>query len=140
MATHTQVVGGRSARRWLHFARHLAEMVVAMVVGMVVLGGAVRVVLATLGVPHLLDGLEASTLVMATNMTIGMSLWMWYRGHGRASIVEMGAAMYLPFLVLLVPFWAGLLPGGAVMTGGHALMLLAMVAAMLRRRDEYLGH
>ncbi|MHC8503747.1 hypothetical protein ACVGVP_09520 [Pseudonocardia artemisiae] len=40
---------------------------------------------------------------MATNMTIGMSLWMRYRGHGWRSITEMGASMYIPFIVLFVP-------------------------------------
>jgi hypothetical protein len=130
-----------AGRRWLHFTLHLMEMVVAMVVGMFVLGSAVSVALSGLGVPHLLDRPDLGALLMATNMTVGMSLWMWYRRHSWASIAEMGAAMYLPFLVVLIPFWTGLLPGGTVMTCGHALMLPAMVAAMLHRREEYTrGH
>jgi hypothetical protein len=76
---------------------------------------------------------------MATNMTLGMSLWMAYRKHSWPSILEMGAAMYLPFIVLLVPYWAGQLSGGVIMMGGHALMLPAMLAAMLLRRREYTG-
>jgi hypothetical protein len=51
----------------------------------------------------------------------------------------MTAAMYAPFLILLVPWWAGLLPGEAVLLGGHVLMLPAMVLAMLHRRGEYTG-
>ena len=39
----------------------------------------------------------------------------------------------------VVPFWAGLLSGHLVMIGGHILMLPAMVAAMLLRRDECTG-
>jgi hypothetical protein len=70
-----------------------------------------------------------------------MSAWMRYRGHGWASIAEMGAAMYLPFLVLFVPLWAGLLSSGGLMLWGHLLMLPAILAAMFLRRDEYLhGH
>jgi flagellar biosynthetic protein FliP len=50
----------------------------------------------------------------------------------------MSAAMYLPFVVLLVPFWAGLITGGTLLTAGHLLMLPAMALAMLFRRSEYL--
>jgi flagellar biosynthetic protein FliP len=48
--------------------------------------------------------------------------------------------MYLPFLVLFPPLWAGLISAGTVMVGGHVLMLPAMAAAMLLRRAEYTGH
>jgi len=93
---------------WRYFARHFAEMVAAMVVGMVVLGLALKPVL---GLSNVFQRADLSALVMATNMTIGMSAWMRYRGHSWVSIAEMGPAMYLPFAVLLVPFWAGSLPG-----------------------------
>jgi copper chaperone CopZ len=125
---------------WWPFARHFLEMVVAMVVGMVVLGVVVDLILSALGNPALFHRTDVSALVMATNMTIGMSLWMAYRKHTWAGIAEMGAAMYLPFVVLFVPFWAGLLSGGALMMAGHALMLPLMAVAMLRRRDEYTQH
>jgi hypothetical protein len=78
-----------------------------------------------------------SALVMTTNMTIGMSLWMRYRRHRWVSVAEMAAAMHLPFAVMLVAFWAGVLPGHVIMIGGRVLRLPAMVAAMLHRRDEY---
>jgi hypothetical protein len=74
---------------------------------------------------------------MATDMTIGMSLWMRYRGHGRRSIGEMAGAMYAPFIVLFAPYWAGLIPGGTMLLLGHVLMLPCMIAVMLHRRDEY---
>jgi hypothetical protein len=45
--------------------------------------------------------------------------------------------VYLPFVVLFVPFWAGLLSGSGVLGLGHVLMLPCMVVAMLHRRDEY---
>jgi copper chaperone CopZ len=124
-------------RSWRHFVRHFVEMVVAMVAGMVLVGALVDLVVALLGASGLLQRPELHTLVMATNMTIGMSLWMRYRKHSWASIGEMGAAMYVPFVVLFVPFWAGLLSGSMLMAAGHLLMLPFMVAAMLWRRDEY---
>ncbi|HEV8567746.1 MAG TPA: hypothetical protein VGQ92_11760 [Actinoplanes sp.] len=49
----------------------------------------------------------------------------------------MSAAMYLPFLVLLIPYWLGVISAGTVMTAGHLLMLPAMFAAMLWRRSDY---
>ena len=131
MATTTQVRA--PYRQWWHFIRHFVEMVVAMVVGMVVLGGA----LSSVHLPPVFDRPDVGALVMATNMTIGMSAWMLVRRHGWASVAEMAAAMYLPFVALLVPYWAGVLPGGAVMMLGHALMLPAMLVAMFRRRAEY---
>ncbi len=77
---------------------------------------------------------------MATSMAVVMAGWMWHRGHRGVTVAEMTAAMYLPFLVLLVPWWAGLVPAGAVLPGGHLLMLPAMVLAMWHRAAEYSGH
>lgn len=119
------------------FIRHFLEMVAAMVVGMAVLGIAVRLVLVLFGSASLLDGTEAGILVMATNMAIGMSVWMRYRGHGWASIAEMAVAMVASFVILIIPFRAGVLPEGAVMMVGHVVMLPVMALVMLRRRQEY---
>jgi hypothetical protein len=133
------VMADSTAQRtsWRQFIRHFLEMVVAMVLGMAVLGAMVRLTLSQLGYAALLDEIEPAVLVMATNMTVGMTLLMRYRGHSWPSVAEMAGAMYLPFIVLLVPYWLNLLPGSAVMAGGHVLMLPCMFLLMLRRRDEY---
>jgi hypothetical protein len=115
-----------------HFLRHYLEMVVAMLAGMMVLGPVVDLVL-----PSLTARADVGVLVMATNMAIGMGAWMRFRGHSWRAIAEMSASMYLPFLVLLVPFWAGAIGEHAMMTWGHVLMLPAMAAVMLLRPDEY---
>jgi flagellar biosynthetic protein FliP len=73
-------------------------------------------------------------------MTLGMALWMKIRRHSWPRIAEMSAAMYLPFVVLLLPYWLGVISGDALMTAGHVLMLPAMLAAMLWRRSEYYHH
>ena len=78
-------------------------------------------------------------LVMASDMSLGMGAWMRFRGHSWLSVVEMAAAMYLPFAVFLPPVWAGAMSGGAMITAGHLLMLVTMLALMLWRRSEY-GH
>ena len=117
--------------------RHFLEMVLAMVVGMAVLGGLVSLVCSALGHSDLLDHMALLALLMPTYMTIGMTVWMRHRRHNWRMVTEMAAAMYAPFLILLVPFGAGLISGGALLAAGHLLMLLCMFAAMLYRRDEY---
>ena len=128
---HTHAHGrGRTVR---HLVRHYLEMVAAMLVGMVVLGR-----LEDMVWPQLHDRTDVMVLVMATNMAIGMSAWMWFRRHSWIAITEMAVAMYLPFLVLLVPYWAGAISGYAVMSWGHLLMLVAMALPMVWwRRAEY---
>jgi hypothetical protein len=120
-----------------NFGRHYLEMVLAMVVGMVVLGPLWSWLSGVLGVGAVLDRPDVSALVMATDMTLAMAAWMRYRGHGWAPVAEMAAAMYLPFVVLLVPMWTGAVSGHTLMTAGHALMLPAMAVAMLLRLGEY---
>ncbi|WP_439659156.1 hypothetical protein ACSHWB_43385 [Lentzea sp. HUAS TT2] len=104
--------------------RHGAEMLAAMLIGMALL--------APLWTP---EQVEVAALWMAASMSVPMVLWMRYRGHSR--IVEMCAAMFLPYLVLLVPYWAGLLDGDAVEMGGHLLMLPAMAFVLVRGRHEH---
>ena len=119
------------------FTVHFLEMVVAMAVGMVALHPVWTLVLDAVGAPGLMDNPYTGALIMATNMTVAMSAWMKIRGHRWRPIAEMGAAMYLPFLVLFVPLALGLIDTGALMIWGHVLMLPAMAAAMLLRPSEY---
>jgi hypothetical protein len=49
----------------------------------------------------------------------------------------MCAAMFVPYLVLLVPYWLGLLDGAAVEMGGHVLMLPAMAAVLVLGRHDH---
>lgn len=122
---------------WRRFIRHLLEMVVAMAVGMVALGPVWDLVFGWLGWSGALGRPDLAALVMATDMSIGMVLWMRYRRHSWVSTWEMCAAMYVPFVVLFVPFWMGALDGDVMLGAGHVLMLPCMVAVMLRRRGEY---
>jgi hypothetical protein len=120
------------------FLWHYVEMIIAMVVGMLVLG------LARAGLLGLLDVKLSSTtqpelaaLLMAFDMSVGMVVWMRYRGHGWASTMEMVAVMFAP-VVLFAPFTlAGLMSGHALMMVMHIAMLPLMLAVMLRRRAEY---
>jgi hypothetical protein len=122
-------------RRWWPFTRHFFEMVLTMGLGMTLLHP-----LWHLAWPAALDHDTTMALVMATDMSIGMGAWMRYRGHGWRPILEMSAVMYLPFAVFFPALWAGAISGDWMIVGGHELMLPAMLALMLWRRDEYVRH
>lgn len=65
----------------------VSEMLLAMVIGMMVLGGVFDLVLAVGGTDFSTvksDALEVPALVMAFNMVLPMALWMRYCGHSRA--------------------------------------------------------
>lgn len=116
------------------FLRHYLEMLAAMAVGMLVLEP-VRMV--AFGGSGLFDRVEPVALAMATEMSAGMAVWMRYRRHPWSMTLEMCAAMFVPFLVLFVPLWAGALSGDAVMVAGHVLMLPAMAIVLLRHRNRH---
>ncbi|GAA1016553.1 hypothetical protein Aple_019350 [Acrocarpospora pleiomorpha] len=132
MTIHQPRIG--RARMVGRFVWHYVEMVLAMSLGMLLLGllwGAV--------LPEV-TRLDVSTLIMAADMCAGMAVWMRVRRHGWPAIAEMSLAMVAPFLVLLVPYWFGVLPGHLVTSIGHVLMFVFMALAMLRRRAEYTHH
>lgn len=118
----------RTRRFWWHYA----EMLLAMAVGMMLL--------APLWQPLGIERADLQVLTMAADMTIGMAAWMRVRRHGWRPIAEMSAAMVAPFVLLLPALWAGMLSEEGLVVLGHVLMLLAMLAAMLLRPDEYTGH
>ena len=126
----------------LTFARHYIEMLIAMSLGMAVLGLA-WVGAASLGYSSgdLRDDAPAvSLLLMAIAMTVPMVAWMRHRGHGWAASNEMAASMFLPTFAAI-----GLLASGALtdfstlMAVEHVAMLPAMLGVMLLRYDEYAG-
>jgi hypothetical protein len=127
-------------QRWWPFTRHYLEMVVAMVLGMVVLDPLWRLALWSAGADQVMDNHTTGSLIMASNMCIGMGAWMRHRGHAWRPILEMSAAMYVPFFVLMPVLWSDRISGTQYMVGAHGLMLITMLAAMLSRREEYSGH
>ena len=90
------------------------------------------VVMAVVGMP---ENESVSLLTMATSMTVPMLAWMAFRGHGWRPSLEMAAAMYLPTFVALALI--GTVDFDLLMGVEHVAMLLAMLGAMLYRRDEY---
>jgi len=122
-------------RQMIRFVGHYVEMVVAMFIGMGLLALPWMLIW-----PGLRDHPVLDTLVMVANMTIGMATWMTIRRHSRPMIVEMSVAMVAPFVVLLAPLATGVITADTLMTAGHLLMFLTMLAAMLLRRQDYTHH
>jgi hypothetical protein len=122
-----------------HFIRHYLEMVIAMLLGMAVLGIPGFMALEAAGV----DTEAAGVLLwgMAVSMTVPMVAWMRHRGHGWLPCWEMAAAMIVPTIGALALLEAGALGDAhAAMGIQHVVMFPAMLGVMLLRRDEYTAH
>jgi hypothetical protein len=134
--------GIRSGTR--HFARHYAEMVVAMFLGMAILGVPAGWALGAVGSSWSALTTDAPTLMllgMAVTMTVPMVGWMRYRGHGWRANTEMSASMVLPTVAAIGVLEGGVIDDvGTVLVIEHVAMLLGMLVAMLLRRDEYTQH
>lgn len=117
----------------VRFVGHFLEMVVAMMVGMLLFDPLWGLVLAA----DVGARADVRAAVAGTDMAVAMAVWMRVRGHTWRRAGEMAAVMCVPFYLLLLPHWAGRLSGSALMTAGHVVMLVAMLALMLWRRDEY---
>ncbi|MDF5752084.1 hypothetical protein [Spongiactinospora sp. TRM90649] len=136
----TAGTAGIGRARWARFARHFAETLAAMLVGMLVLGTALRVLLAALGLEYSRAAHpEAAYAEMAGAMAAGMAAWMRLRGHGRTVTLTMTAAMFAPAVVLFPLTWLGVLSGTALATAAHAAMPPVMLLVMLRHRAEFLS-
>ena len=121
------------------FVRHYLEMVIAMLVGMAVLGIPGLLALDAIGVDTDAAGVLLSG--MAVSMTVPMVAWMRHRGHGRLQCWEMSAAMVVPTIGALALLEAGALGGAhAAMGVQHVVMFPAMLGVMLLRRGEYTAH
>lgn len=129
-----------SGRRWLHFARHFAFMLVVMYAGMLTLYPGYSLIATRLGYAD--PGTELpvlSSVVMAFAMTAPMAAWMRRHRHGWRSITEMAAAMFIPTLAATVLYLAGTITSESIMSIGHTAMIPAMLALMLYRFDDYAG-
>ena len=120
-----------------HFLRHYGEMVLAMFLGMAVLGLPADWAMRSVGA----DSDAFMFLGMATTMTVPMVGWMIYRGHGWRANTEMSASMFVPTFAIIGLLTTGLLTDiGVLMAAEHVVMLLAMAGVMLVRPDEYIHH
>lgn len=117
---------------WGPFVRHGLEMAAAMMLGMGLLYGPLRAI-----VPGLAAYVALDALAMATLMAVPMAAWMGHRRHAPARVIEMAAVMAVPAFVLVALYWVDVIGGDAVRPAQHGLMIPAMLAVMLRRREDY---
>ncbi len=121
-----------------HFIRHYVEMVLAMFIGMAVLG--LPLYAFGTGWHELaIDAPALGFLGMATSMTVPMVGWMLYRGHGWRANAEMSAAMFVPTLGVIALVWTDMVTDtGVLMTIEHVAMFVGMAGVMLARPAEYI--
>jgi hypothetical protein len=135
MTELTAPISKAHTRSRFHFARHLVEMFVSMMAGMMVGAFLFALALGTSVPDARREHAIAWIVVMALDMTIPMVGVMLWRGHSRRSAAEMAAAMVVPALPI-VGLQLGHV-GGNVGGAYMGLSTLAMIALIVYRRDEY---
>ena len=129
-----------TARRrspWRAWSFHLAEMMIAMIAGMVVLGGALEGLLALAGTNLADASATVIASIMTVNMTAPMVWWMRFRGHPARHNAEMAGSMIAPTALVLALHWLGVVAGDSVLLIQHVAMIPAMVGLMLARFEHY---
>src|SRR5512133_3395097 len=127
-----------------HFVRHYLEMVVAMFLGMAVLGvpaGWARGAVGSSWSELNTDAPALMLLGMAMTMTVPMVGWMRYRGHGWRANTDMSASMLIPTFGAIALLQSSVVDDiGVLLVAEHIAMLLGMLGAMLLRPAEYTRH
>ncbi len=127
-----------------HFIRHYVEMVVAMFLGMAVLGMPALLALGAAGVSSTELRSDAPALLllgMGLTMTVPMVAWMRYRGHGWRASNEMAASMLIPTAGVIALLMAGRRHGHSAHDSArrdaaeHARRNAAAPAGVLARRS-----
>jgi hypothetical protein len=123
--------------------QHYIEMVVAMFLGMGILGLPAGWAMDPLGTSWSELHHDAPALMlfgMAVTMTVPMVAWMRFRGHGLRACAEMSAAMFVPTFAVIALLGGGLVEDiGMLLLVEHVAMLVGMLGAMLLHRSEYTG-
>ena len=128
-----------SAARVGRFVWHLLQMILAMEAGMAVYHFCLGTVLADTGYAHMTAAHPLfGYWMMVVSMTIPMIALM--RGYHKStwrSCNEMTIVMLVPPAALTALVLYGLIPMHTLQALGDPLMILAMAADMLYRRDEH---
>lgn len=143
MSAHTTYL---SVRPVGYFLRHLGEMILAMMVGMVA-GGAMLALIFSTMLASTIRGMTRVEvlnqfavlicLVVAVTMIAPMAAWMRYRGMEWRPTLEMAAAMAVPLIPIFGLLGFQVIPGAEACGLYCVLMIPAMIIAMLFRLDLY---
>ncbi len=128
----SSVVAAKAGR----FLLHLGEMLLAMMVGMMILGVLGTAVLGPLG--YTLDPRsDLYEVVMTVFMVVPMAAWMGFRGMASRPIAEMSAAMVVVPILLICAGRLDVLDRSVVLQLERTLMLPSMLVPMLLRLNYY---
>lgn len=119
------------------FARHFAEMIMVMLLGMGVLEGLAALAFAAAESNLTDQSGPFRVMLMCFSMTTPMVAWMVYRQHPPRRNAEMAASMVVPSVAAAALAAAGVLGSGAALVLQHGVMVPAMLGVMLWRYDEY---
>jgi putative intracellular protease/amidase len=123
---------------WGRFALRLLELVVAMSIGMFVLGGALHTVMSAVGVAYPAGSFAAfAILEMGVIMAVPAAAWMRYRGHGWASTLELSGAVLVPTAAVILLVSLGVFDGKAGLLVQHVVLVVLVLVVMVRHRAEF---
>jgi hypothetical protein len=118
------------------FLRHLLEMGLAMMAGMMVSAAIFLSAVGMTAAEAMREHAVLFVILQALGMTVAMVAWMRHRRHTWRSSSEMAAAMVVPAVPLICLRLLDVISGP--ICGLYCLVtFVAMVAAMLYRRSDY---
>jgi|SRR5213080_3903851 len=118
------------------FLRHLFEMAVAMMAGMMVSAAIFLSAVGMTAAEAMREHAVLFVLLQAFGMTVAMVAWMRHRRHTWRSSSEMAAAMLIPAVPLICLRLLDVISGPICGVYCFAT-IVAMVVAMLYRRADY---
>jgi hypothetical protein len=128
-----RVGSGQDARRFL---RHVIEMALAMMVGMMVSAAVFLSAVGMTAAQAMRQHAVLFVVLQATGMTMAMVAWMRHRGHTWRSSSEMAAAMVIPAAPLICLRLLDVISGPICGVYCFATVV-AMLVVMLYRRSDY---
>jgi hypothetical protein len=120
------------------FVRHLVEMLLAMMVGMMVSATVFLSAVGMTAAEAMRQHAVLFVILQASGMTLAMVAWMRHRRHTWRSSSEMAAAMVIPAVPLICLRLLDVVSGPICGVYCFAT-IVAMVVVMLYRRGEYGG-
>ena len=118
------------------FGRHLIEMGLAMMVGMIVSAAIFLTAVGMTAEEGMREHAVLFVVLQALGMTAAMVAWMRYRRHNWRSSSEMAMAMVVPAVPLICLRLLEVI-SGPICSLYCLATIVAMVALMLYRRADY---
>jgi membrane protein YdbS with pleckstrin-like domain len=118
------------------FGRHLIEMGLAMMVGMIVSAAIFLSAVGMTAEEAMREHAVLFVVLQALGMTVAMVAWMRHRRHNWRSSSEMAMAMVVPAVPLICLRLLDII-SGPICSLYCLATIVAMVALMLYRRSDY---